>query len=145
MKKKDILYLNKRHQIIVENLVKDVKESMYYATENEIDGKYRDFLGILDSIYLHSNIFNTTTLKTDKDDGVVAEFIFLIPNMLFYTVIGFLTGLKTSDNSDNIIAYIEEIGGMCESSTGELADVLIDINESKDLIDEMAELGIEKN
>ena len=145
MKKKDILYLNKRHQVIVENLVKDVKESMYYATENEIDGKYRDFLGILDSIYLHSNIFNTTTLKTDKDDGVVAEFIFLIPNMLFYTVIGFLTGLKTSDNSDNIISHTEEVGGLCENATGELADILIDITETERLYDEIVELGIEQN
>jgi len=145
MKKKDILYLNKRHQTIVENLVKDVKESMYYATKDEVSGKYKDFIGILDSIYLHSNIFHDTTLKHEKNDGVVAEFIFLIPNMLFYTSIGFLTGISTFENKDSVIEFTEEIGGLCENCTGELADILIDITETDRLYDEVVELGVEQN
>ena len=145
MKKKDILYLNKRHQVIVEKLIKDVKESLYYATKDEVSGKYKDFLGILESIRLHSNIFHDTTLKVEKNDGVVAEFIFLIPNMLFYSVIGFLTGLKTPNNVDEIISFTEEIGSLCENCTGELADILIDITETERLYDEIVELGIEQN
>ena len=146
MKKKDILYLNKRHQVIVEDLLKDVKEAMYYATPSKVDGKYKDFLGILDSIYLHSNIFHDTTLKHENNDGVVAEFIFLIPNMLFYTSVGFLTGIKTDDNTDNIISHIEEVGGLCENATGELADILIDITETDELYNEIVELGkVEQN
>ena len=55
MKKKDILYLNEGHQVVVEGLMEDVKKIMYYATEDEISGKYQDFLNILDSVYLYSN------------------------------------------------------------------------------------------
>ena len=139
MKKKDILYLNEGHQVVIENLMEDVKKIMYYATEDEISGKYQDFLNILDSVYLYSNNFHETTLKIDGDDGAMAEFIFLIPNMLFYTTIGFLTALKTKVNQDSMVVHLEEIANLCENSTGELADVLIDATDEKRLLDRILE------
>ena len=36
MNKTEILYINDNHQQIIEKLVKDVKELMYFATEDEI-------------------------------------------------------------------------------------------------------------
>ena len=139
MKKKDILYLNEGHQVVVEGLMEDVKKIMYYATENEIAGKYQDFLNILDSVYLYSNNFHDTTLKTEDDNGAMAEFIFLIPNMLFYTTIGSLTALKTEENGDDMIVHLEKIANLCENSTGELADVLIDATDEKRLLDRILE------
>ena len=139
MKKKDILYLNEGHQEVVEVLMEDVKKIMYFATEDEIAGKYQDFLNILDSVYLYSNNLHETTLKIEGDDGAMAEFIFLIPNMLFYTTIGFLTALKTEENGDDMVVHLEEIANLCENSTGELADVLIDATEGKRLLDRILE------
>ena len=139
MKKKDILYLNDSHQEVVENLMEDVKAMMYYATEDEIAGKYQDFLNILDSVYLYSNNFHETTLKIEGDDGAMAEFIFLIPNMLFYTTIGFLTALKTKENGEDMVVYLEKIADLCENSTGELADVLIDATDEKRLLEDILE------
>ena len=139
MKKKDILYLNEGHQVVVESLMEDVKQIMYYATEDEIAGKYKDFLKILDSVYLYSNNFHETTLKIEGGDGVMAEFIFLIPNMLFYTAIGFLTALKTEENGNDMIVFLEKIANLCENSTGELADVLIDATDEKKLLDGILE------
>ena len=139
MKKKDILYLNEGHQVVVESLMEDVKQIMYYATEDEIVGKYKDFLKILDSVYLYSNNFHETTLKIEGGDGVMAEFIFLIPNMLFYTAIGFLTALKTEENGNDMIVFLEKIANLCENSTGELADVLIDATDEKKLLDGILE------
>lgn len=139
MKKKDILYLNEGHQEVVEVLMEDVKKIMYYATEDEIVGKYQDFLNILDSVYLYSNNFHDTTLKIEGDDGVMAEFIFLIPNMLFYTAIGFLTALKTKVNQDSMVVHLEKIGSLCENSTSELADVLLDATDKKRLLEGVLE------
>ena len=136
MKKKDILYLNEGHQVVVEGLMEDVKKIMYYATEYEIAGKYQDFLNILDSVYLYSNNFHETTLKIE---GAMAEFIFLIPNMLFYTTIGFLTALKTKENGDDMVVHLEKIANLCENSTGELADVLIDATDEKRLLEGVLE------
>jgi len=145
MKKTDILYLNAGHQEVVEVLMDDVKKIMYYATEDEIAGKYQDFINIIDSVYLYSNNFHDTTLNIEGDDGVMAEFIFLIPNMLFYTAIGFLTALKTDGNSDSMAVHLEKIGSLCENSTGELADVLIDATDKKRLLEDMLESETIKN
>ena len=139
MKKTDILYLNAGHQEVVEVLMDDVKKIMYYATEDEIAGKYQDFINIIDSVYLYSNNFHDTTLKIEGDDGVMAEFIFLIPNMLFYTAIGFLTALKTDSNGDAMGVHLERIGSLCENSTSELADVLIDATDEKRLLEDVLE------
>tara|TARA_R110000803_G_scaffold49721_1_gene103438 strand:- start:67 stop:504 length:438 start_codon:yes stop_codon:yes gene_type:complete len=145
MKKKDILYLNESHQEVVEVLMKNVKKIMYYATEDEISGKYQDFLNILDSVYLYSNNFHDTTLKIEDDNGVMAEFIFLIPNMLFYTAIGFITGLKTEENGDTMVVHLENISSLCENSTSELADVLIDATDRKKILEDMLENETIKN
>ena len=145
MKKKDILYLNESHQEVVEVLMEDVKKIMYYATEDEISGKYQDFLNILDSVYLYSNNFHDTTLKIEDDNGVMAEFIFLIPNMLFYTAIGFITGLKTEENGETMVVHLEKIGSLCENSTSELADVLIDATDRKKILEDMLENETIKN
>ncbi len=134
MKKREILYLNFNHESVVEKLMKDLKSTMYFATENEITGKYQHFLEIIDSVYLYSNNFHETTLKIDKDNGVMAEFIFLIPNMLFYTSIGFLTALKNSENSSYMQVYLEDIANYCENATSELADVLIDVKDEKKIL-----------
>ena len=145
MKKTDILYLNASHKQVVEMLMEDVKEIMYYATEDEIVGKYQDFLNILDSVYLYSNNFHDTTLKVEDDNGVMAEFIFLIPNMLFYTAIGFLTALKTAENEDSMLVHLEKVGSLCENSTTELADVLIDVTDKKKILEDMIDSETIKN
>ena len=139
MKTKEILYLNDDHKVVVETLMADVKQIMYYATEDEVKGKYQDFLNILDSVYLYSNNFHETTLKIEGGDGVMAEFIFLIPNMLFYTTIGFLTALKTEVNGDDMMVFLEKIAHLCENCTGELADVLIDATDEKRLLEDIFE------
>ena len=145
MNKKDILYLNNNHQEIVEQLLNDIKTAMYFATENEISGKYHDFTNILESVYLYSNNFHETTLKIENDNGVMAEFIFLIPNMLFYTCIGFLTALKKSSNSEDIKYYLDKISNFCENATSELADVLVDVTVEKNLQEVIKENQTIKN
>ena len=145
MNKTEILYLNDNHQQIIEKLVKDVKELMYFATEDEISGKDQDFLQILNSVYLYSNNFHETTLKIESDNGGVSEFIFLIPNMLFYTTIGFLTALKNQDNAKYMRDYLSDIGNYCENATSELADVLIDAEENKKILEDIMDGEIIKN
>ena len=108
MKDTEILYINEQHQIIIDSHIKSIKALMYFATEKVSTGRYQDFLNILNSIYLYSNNFYNTMLdKNDTDDGVIAEFIFLIPNMTFYTAIGFLTALKDGDNELDIRESLE--------------------------------------
>ena len=146
MKDKEILYLNDQHEEIVESHLKTIKKLMYFATEDVDGGKYQDFLHIVNSIFLYSNNFHKTMVnKVDTDNGVVAEFIFLIPNMIFYTAIGFLTALKDGENNEDMKDALEKIGVSCENTTSELADIIIDESEKKQIYKEIEEIKVNQN
>ena len=146
MKDTEILYLNDQHEKIVESHLKTIKKLMYFATEDVDGGKYQDFLHIVNSIFLYSNNFHKTMVnKVDTDNGVVAEFIFLIPNMIFYTSIGFLTALKDGTNDEDMKDALEKIGFSCENTTSELADIIIDESEKKQIYKEIEEIKVNQN
>ena len=146
MKDIDIVYLNKEHKTIIGKHLKMISELMYYATENTKSGKYKDFLDILNSIYMYSNNFYSTMVdKQDCENGVVAEFLFLIPNMSFYTAIGFLTALKDGENDLFLRKSLEDIGINCENTTSELADILIDETEQKKIFKDIFDNQLTKN
>jgi len=146
MKDSEVIYLNDDHEKIVDKHIKGVKKLMYYATEQVGTGKYQDFLSIMKSIYLYSNNFyNTMLKKREYDEGEMAEFIFLIPNMSFYTSIGFLTALKDGDNDLMLRDKLERIGFNCENTTAELADVLFEENEKKKFFNTSVDEKINQN
>ena len=146
MKDSEVIYLNDDHERIVDKHIKGVKKLMYYATEQSGVGKYQDFLTIMNSIYMYSNNFyNTMLKKREYDEGEMAEFIFLIPNMSFYTSIGFLTALKDGENDLMLRDKLERIGLNCENATAELADVLFEENEKKGFFNDAFNKRISKN
>ena len=140
----EISYLNNKHQEVVENYIKHLKELMYYATETAANGKYQEFLEIMSSVYMYSNNFHDS-MSRKKDNGVLAEFLFLIPNMMFYTCIGFLTALKTDDNYKDMGRYLEGIASATENATGEIADILIDTEEKQKILKELQNIRVTKN
>lgn len=140
----EISYLNSKHQQVTEEYIKDLKELMYYATETADNGKYQEFVEIMSSVYIYSNNFHDSMLKKE-DSGVIAEFLFLIPNMMFYTSIGFLTALKNNNNYKELGKYLEEIASTTENATSELADILIDNQEKQKILKELQNVRVSKN
>ena len=145
MKNIDISYINDKHKEIVELHLRKIKKAMYFATEDVGEGKYQDFLDIINSVYLYSNNFYDTMVQKKGDSASLEEFIFLIPNMVFYTAIGYLTALKDEDNDYLMRSSLEEIGSFCENATSELADILIDEKESKKIMQDILDLDLTKN
>lgn len=145
MKNIEISYINDNHKKIVELHLRKIKKAMYFATEDAGEGKYQDFLDIMNSVYLYSNNFHETMVDRRDGDGLLDEFIFLIPNMVFYTAIGYLTALKDGDNDYLMRSSLEEIGSICENATSELADILIDEKESKKIMKDILDLDLTKN
>tara|TARA_Y100000004_G_scaffold147656_2_gene168917 strand:- start:1363 stop:1791 length:429 start_codon:yes stop_codon:yes gene_type:complete len=133
MKIKEVAYLNDKHKKIIEKLTRDVKKYVYFATDDFNAEKYKDFIEILDSVFVYSNNFHDITYRVDKENGVMAEFLFIIPNTLFYTAIGFLIALRNEKNEHIIYKYLQKISGCCENATSELTDVLIDEKEKRNI------------
>ena len=145
MKNTEISYINENHRRIVELHLRKIKKAMYFATEDVGEGKYQDFLDIMNSVYLYSNNFYDTMVEKKDDGGLLDEFMFLIPNMVFYTAIGFLTALKDGENDFAMRDGLEEIGGYCENATSELADILIDEKEKVKIMQDILDLELTKN
>ena len=80
-----------------------------------------------------------------EDNGALNEFMFLIPNMMFYTSIGYLTALKDENNYSILGDYLEDIATLTEEATSELADILIDNREKQEIIREIFNSHITKN
>ena len=117
---------------VVERHIISMKRCMYFATESATTGKFQDFLTILDTIYVYSNNFYTAQInKKNCTDGAIQEFMFLIPNMTFYSAIGFLSALKNDKNQNFIRESLEKVAMYCENTTSELADILIDETEKR--------------
>ncbi len=140
----EINYLNDSHKSVVEKYLLRLKKIMYFATENTESGKYQDFFDILNTVYRYSNNFYETMLKRE-DNNATQEFIFLIPNMTFYSCIGYLTALKNVTNIEQIRDALEKITVVTEDATSDLADIVIDDYENKKILREIEELQLTKN
>lgn len=130
----DNKYLNQQHREIIENYILYVKKLVYFATEDAGDKKFKDFLTVLDTVFLYSNNFHDSIKERTRMNE---EFVFLIPNMTFYLSVGFLTGLKHKQNSDEMQEFIDRMAKKTENITGELADLLIDTNETIEILQEL--------
>ena len=127
-------YINKEHEAIVEQYVLYVKKLVYFATEDAGNMKFQEFAEILESVFMYSNNFYDTMTKKKH---MVEEFMFLIPNMVFYLSVGFFTGLKNKNNAKDIEMCIDRLAKKTENITGELTDILIDNKEKIEIIEEL--------
>lgn len=139
-----IEYLSDRHRVIVERYITEVKKTMYYATDCEGIGKYGDFTDLAATVFTYSNNFYNS-LDNGYKGMTTSEFLFLIPNMLFYSSLGFIMGIKNEENEKEMDFYIEKITSLAESAIGDLADVLIDNEEGEKILKQQIDKQISKN
>jgi len=119
----EIKYLNIKHKKIVEDYMSLVKEVIYYATEESIEGKYGEFTELIKTITTYSNNFYKSI---DKNNGAKEEFAFMIPNLLFYMAIGFLQGIQKQDQEYNTMKIVHKLANTTQEITAKIADILID-------------------
>jgi transposase len=124
----EIKYLNKKHQKEVEEFMSLVKEVIYYATEDSATGKYSEFNNLIGTITTYSNNFYRS-VKSNK--GNKEEFAFMIPNLLFYMSIGFLTGIQKKNQEYNTMKIIKNLSDYATDVTGRITDILIDEEEKE--------------
>ncbi len=73
------------------------------------------------SPFAYSNNFYETT-GNKKQNKV--EFAYIIPNLVLYMTIGFMTGLKNKSNEYDLIMLIDRLTRKTEALTAEITDIL---------------------
>jgi hypothetical protein len=119
--------INQKHASLVTNYLKYIQEQVYIATESADVGKYDDFQEILEDIMIYHNDFVGVGLNKDN----VEEWIFAIPNLTMFTVLGFFAGLRNKKNDDIVEVCVKNVYSSTMEVVGQLSDFIKDEEEIK--------------
>jgi hypothetical protein len=96
--------LNEQHEHLIKEYVSFIKGVAYEATEDCEYGKFEDYNKILNNIIKYTNEFQ----KIIEDNNRTKEWVFMSPNLMLYSCMGFLSGIKNKYN-DEVIEELSEI------------------------------------
>lgn len=120
----EINSLNQYHEDIMKKYISFVQKTVYLATEGFEARKFLDFNEILENIIIYSNAFN----KIVKSSNKRAEWAYMTPNLILYSCIGFLSGIRNGKNNKLIDELSEDLFEKAVDVMGETTDILEDIN-----------------
>tara|TARA_R100000005_G_C4993893_1_gene200877 strand:- start:120 stop:536 length:417 start_codon:yes stop_codon:yes gene_type:complete len=122
----EIMCDNANHKVILNKYLRYVKSVIYYATEDETIGKFSDFNDIIETIIDYSNEFAEDAKKDTKH---IYEWRYMLPNLVLFTSIGFLSGI----NSRGMKSQIETLKKSLTIKTSDLIGQISDIYEEEQL------------
>ena len=96
--------INEEHEVLIRRYVNFIKGVAYEATEDCEYGKFDDYNDILKNIIKYTNEFQGIIEHKNK----TKEWVFMSHNLMLYSCMGFLTGIKNKYNDDKI-DYLSEI------------------------------------
>jgi len=97
--------LNKKHAKYLGNYIKQVQKLIYSATENAPEGKFNEVNDLLANVVRFSNKFREHANKESE----INEWCYMIPNLMLYSTVGFLIGIKNKENRDIINEVVEDM------------------------------------
>ena len=102
-----IISLNNKHELILEQLVKEVDRFIYDITDNEKALLFQNFILLKRKAkQLHNRLGENI-----EDDQRISktEWVFMFPNLLIFGAFGFALALKNKDNAELIELSINEL------------------------------------
>ena len=125
----DVSSLNEKHEEILHKYMKFVQGTVYSATEEYNSDKFLEFNDIIANIIKYTNSFNNTLTSSSRR----TEWAYMTPNLLLYSTIGFLAGVKTDKNSELIDELSEDLFETTVDFVGETTDILESIKMKEDI------------
>tara|TARA_R100000655_G_scaffold46846_4_gene83819 strand:- start:1979 stop:2395 length:417 start_codon:yes stop_codon:yes gene_type:complete len=117
--------LNQKHENMLKKYIKFVQGTVYNATEDANLRKFLDFNEILQNIITYTNAIE----RLDKN----SEWVYMAPNLMLYSCIGFLSALRNKDNNKLMDELCEKLFEETVDFMGETTDILEDIRIKKKL------------
>ena len=116
----EIVCDNIKHKRILEKYLQYVKASIYYITEEHESGKFGDFIDTLHTIITYSNEFRE---DNEKQTSLLNEWRYMIPNLVVFSSIGFLSGIKTKYISKDVEILKKKLFRKTSEIIGETYDI----------------------
>ena len=121
--------LNKYHEDILKKYISFVQKTVYASTEDYTAQKFLDFNEVLENIIDFTNAFNKLVKTGDRR----TEWAYMTPNLILYSCIGFLSGIRNKENGQLIDKLSEELFEVTIDVIGETTDILEDINIKEEM------------
>jgi hypothetical protein len=119
--------INKKHAGFLEAYIKDIQEIMFEATENANVGKFSEINDLLSNVVRYSNKFKEYTNNPTE----INEWCYMIPNLMMYASTGFLIGIRSDENGEDVDNAIDKLFATTVSIT----------SETNKMLDELEALG----
>jgi hypothetical protein len=125
--------INSKHAGYLQKYIKNIQEIMFDATEKAHIGKFSEINDLLSNVIRYANKFKEyTNSPTD-----VNEWCYMIPNLMMYASTGFLIGIRSKENTDDINEAIDRLFAKTvkiTSDTNKLLDELEALGELENLL-----------
>ena len=90
--------INDKHESLLKSQISFIKGIAYEATEDCEEGKFEDYNDILNNIIKYTNKFQKLIEENNKDK----EWVYMSPNLMLYSCMGFLSGIRNDENNNTI-------------------------------------------
>jgi hypothetical protein len=131
----EIICDNIKHKKILEKYLRNIKAVVYYVTEDEEVGKFHDFNDVLDMIISYSNEFYQDNLNfefPEEEVEAITEWRYMIPNLVVFSTVGFLSGIATNKNRKRISKIKKKLFRKTSEIIGETYDIYAEKNIEKE-------------
>ena len=109
----------------MDSYVKYVQGIVYVATEDYSYNKFKEFNDILNNVTRYTNAYKNIVSQKSK----MREWAYMIPNLMLYSCMGFLTGISNEKNIEVIERLSSKLFDKTLDVVGETTDILHDIEE----------------
>jgi len=119
----EILCDNIEHKQILDNYLQYIKGSVYYITEEHEIGKFGDFMEAINAIITYSNEFREDNARQNY---LMNEWRYMIPNLVVFASIGFLAGINRKSISHDVESLKNRLFRRTSEIIGETYDIYAD-------------------
>ena len=137
----DLKGVNSRHSKLLIKYVNFIQGLVYEATELSGTEKFSSFNEVLYNSINYSNTFKEI-MKNPKTER---EWIYLTPNLMLYSCLGFFAGLKNKHNKHLIESLSEELLAKTVEFLGCTSEILEDIDKEKEVKERIKIIQKQKN
>ena len=111
--------LNSEHAELLDEYINKIDETIYYATEGLNSYRYESFETCKRKGIEMSNGMGEAYI----DDDLAEEWVMTLPNFLIFSVLGFISGIKTKQNEEVLDELTEELYQFHIKSVDTLTDI----------------------
>ena len=120
-KKKEVIVktLNKEHAEVLKEYMTMIDASIYHSTEGMNSYRFECFKDCKNKGIAMSNEMGEQYI----DEGAAEDWIVTLPNFLIFSVLGFLSGIRTEENEDELDQITEDLYNFHIKSIKTLTDI----------------------